>query len=145
MQNNNTDIVPMALGQTTDKTFDLTQDIDEQNDSVSDTPPKNGFIGINSLYKKSSHSDNDEIKRIEYTLEKLSETVYNYMLRVKNMWDAEIQPFIESSDCLILENLSRSDYKRFRDFMCEQKPYRLMMVSQKRLIARREYLLSTGH
>ena len=144
MQNNNTDIVPMALGQTTDKTFVLTQDIDGHNDSVSDTPPKNGFIGINYPYKKSSHSDNDEIKRIEYTLEKLSETVYNYMLRVKNMWDAEIQPFIESSDCLILENLSRSDYKRFRDFMCEQKPYRLMMVSQKRLIARREYLLSTG-
>jgi hypothetical protein len=144
MQNNNTDTVPMTPNQTSDKTFVLTQDIDEQNDSVSDTPSKNGFIGINSLYKKLSHSDNDEIKRIEYTLEKLSETVYNYMLRVKNMWDAEIQPFIESSDCFILENLSQSDYKRFRDFMCEQKPYRLMMVSQKRLIARREYILSMG-
>lgn len=150
MQNNNTNTIvrsttidPMVMiGQNIDDPY-----IDDQVSSdeyESDNQPtvnqfKTGFIDINALYKK---TPNVEIKRIDKTLEKLSETTYKYMLHVKVLWEAEIEPFLNSPDCLILEKLSPMNYDRFLDFMCEQKTFRLMMTAQKRLMARREYLES---
>ena len=72
----------------------------------------------------------------------LLDTMHRYTTDVKKLWDNEMRSFIESSDCHILEKLISSDCDQFINFMCEQKTYRLMMTSLKRLAARRAYLVS---
>jgi hypothetical protein len=143
MQNNNTfsdniafsgDILMLGVVQSADKRAVpdiIPETVNKFDNSVKNNGPKKGLISINS-----------EIKLIDNTLANLADSMYKYIHNVKDLWNTEMKPFIESTDCLILEKLSSSDYYKFIDYMCEHKVYRLMVTSQKRLIARRSYLES---
>lgn len=98
---------------------------------------KGKFVDINALFRKTPEA---EIQRIDKALTHLSEMMHGYVLDAKEMWDTEIGPFIDTTDCMILDKLTPRNYNLFLDFMMEQKTYRLMQVAQKRLVTRRTYL-----
>jgi PDZ domain-containing secreted protein len=121
--------------------IDPESDIYNSNESDIDVSQTNGFMSIDSLYKKSSEY---EINKINITLEKLEEEIHRYLQDIINMWNSSFKPFIESSDCFIFNNISdNTNYKNFFDFMCEQKTYKLMAIAKKRLLARREFLIKS--
>ena len=83
-----------------------------------------------------------EINSINVILQNLSSTMMRYINDSKKIWDNEIEPFLKSPDCFILENISEKEYSTFINFMIEQKPYRLMLVAEARLKTRLQYLHS---
>ena len=131
MQNNNIYLTPHI-------DLDIESDDYISNESEIDVMQSNGFMSIDSLYKKTSDY---EINKINKTLENLDEEINRYNQDVFDLWNSQFRPFINSSDCFIYNNESDdTNYNKFCDFMCEQKTYKLMTIAKKRLIARREYL-----
>jgi seryl-tRNA synthetase len=86
-----------------------------------------------------------ELYVINYTISELEESMSNYLTDAKYMWENNIAPFLNSSDCYTLENLKDDDFMTFLKFMMEQRVYKLMLVSHKRLIARRKVLTTTNN
>ncbi len=85
-----------------------------------------------------------ELIRVNKTIKKLSQSIDKYENDTKILWDELICPFIYSGDCMILEYMSDWNFHTFHKYMEEQKVYKLMMIAHKRLLSRRNYILSTG-
>lgn len=99
-----------------------------------------GFIDINQL------ESTDYIKELVYidnALSKLHESMYKYLEDVKMIWDTELVKFMNSQDCLILQNLSHYDYNKFVDFMTSQKTFKSMLSAQNGLLKRKEFIEKT--
>lgn len=82
-----------------------------------------------------------EIKLIDQTLFQLSDEMCRYIDEVKLMWDEHVSNFLRSNDCLTMQYLSLDDSQKFIDMMTNQKTYKIMMISKKRLEARKTYLM----
>lgn len=124
-----------------DETEEYESDEDSSEEDLQSSQGKDGFLDIKTLYKRTPQV---EIRRIDKTLEQLSNTMYKYILDAKALWDTEIGSFIESTDCLILDKLTPNDHREFIDFMCEQRTFRLMQTAHKRLSIRRAFLESNN-
>jgi hypothetical protein len=82
-----------------------------------------------------------EIFIVNHSLNELEDTMSKYTDDVKYMWENNIISFMQSQDCYTLDNLKDDDYIKFLNFMMEQRTYKLMMVSYRRLMARKQILL----
>jgi hypothetical protein len=134
MQNNNIYLTPNIY-------LDPESDVYNSNESETDITQTNGFMSIDTLYKKTSDY---EINKINKTLENLEIEFNRYIQDVFDLWNTTFKPFIESADCFILNSVSDDTHNNFFNFMCDQKTYKLMIIAKKRLIARREYLIKNS-
>ena len=82
-----------------------------------------------------------EINNINSILFNLEMSMNKYIEDSKKIWDHEFIPFLNSSDCLILQNINENEYSTFINFMIEQKTFRLMLNASIRLKNRLQYLL----
>lgn len=115
--------------------------LDELNDNNDDEKkskkmPANVICNLNA--KK---MPNAELVRINKSLKKLEQTLNTYVDNSKMIWDELFCPFINSGDCMILENMSDNDYNTFWNFMKEQHVFKLITIAFKRLLSRRDYIL----
>lgn len=85
---------------------------------------------------------NKELIRINKTLKKLSQAIDKYVDDIKTLWEELMCPFILSEDCMILERMPEWIYMSFYKYMEEQRVYKLMMIAHKRLLNRRDHILS---
>ena len=97
MQNNNIYLTPHI-------DLDIESDDYISNESEIDVMQSNGFMSIDSLYKKTSDY---EINKINKTLENLDEEINRYNQDVFDLWNSQFRPFINSSDCFIYNNESK--------------------------------------
>lgn len=110
------------------------------------------FISLDQLYEnikvdkisKANDEINEEvcaeIKYIDNVLDKLQITMNKYMNNSYYIWTHTIIPFINSTDCLTLDNLLETDHHKFLNFMAGQNTYKRMTISYKRLQNRKKYL-----
>lgn len=82
-----------------------------------------------------------ELKRIETAIDHLSSEMYRYHDEMKFIWDEKIGSFISSGDCTTMQNISDRDFKKFMNFMSGSKVYKIMQISRKRLVRRRQYII----
>jgi len=52
---------------------------------------------------------------------------------VEYLWNEKVIPFIESNDCSILEQISRSNYRKFNEMMFSQPIYLELIASYKKI------------
>lgn len=97
-----------------------------------------GFVDINQFYDKATDV---KIKTIDKSIESLKNVMKRYIDDCTTMWKTEILPFKETKDCMILQNLSYKDYSGFLEYMKDQRPYKIMLISMARLEARKEYII----
>jgi len=83
----------------------------------------------------------EEIILIEDNVYNLIDEINRYIYETKELWDNHISKFIYSSDCLTMEYMGIYDYDKFYNLMINQKTYKLMQISLKRLYKRRNFLI----
>ena len=110
---------------------------DDENTFKNDTKTNN----LNNVSQNQT-SLNDEIMILDEVIQTLELTMDKYIDDVEMIWDARIVPFINSNDCMTLGKLNDNDFLKFLNFMLEQKTFKLMSISHKRLNGRKKYLLS---
>jgi len=121
-------------------TEEMNENEDIKNDKNTTNTTKVSSIDISQLNQKKL--PNGELVRINKSLKKLEQTIHSYMDNSKMIWDELFCPFMNSGDCMILENMSDNDYNTFWNFMKEQQVFRLIVTAFKRLLARRDYILN---
>jgi hypothetical protein len=84
-----------------------------------------------------------EIGLLTTTINELEKTIDYYIDDSMYIWDTVFVPFMNSGDCLTLQNLNETKCSSFIDFMTSQRTYKLMMISHGRLTERLNYLLGT--
>ena len=83
----------------------------------------------------------NELCLIEETIYNLIDEMDRYIYETKKLWDNHISQFIESSDCLVFDNIGINGYDKFYDLMINQKTFKLMKISLKRLQRRKQFLI----
>jgi hypothetical protein len=86
-------------------------------------------------------SINDELDLIENTIYNLVNEINRYKHEIKNLWDNHIIKFICSGDCLILDYIGINGYDKFYNLMTNQKTFKLMKISLKRLQQRKLFII----
>ena len=86
-------------------------------------------------------SVNDELCLIEETIYNLIDEMERYIYETKKLWDNHISQFIESPDCLVFDNIGINGYDKFYELMINQKTFKLMKISLKRLQRRKQFLI----
>ena len=83
----------------------------------------------------------EELSMITRGITILDEEIGKYHNVIRLMWK-EINNFKQTIDCDILEKIDNNelDYSRFERLMLNQSTYKLMQVSYKRLLNRRDTL-----
>jgi hypothetical protein len=105
-----------------------------------DTGEYTDIVGDNLQPKAITRDpDVEEMELIQKKLEYLEQEQNIYNDLVKQMWES-IEDFSQSSDCAILQKLSRHDQQKFYNMICSQKHPKILAVAQTRLIKRLEYL-----
>ncbi len=115
---------------------------DEDNTVKIDSNSTNQNITYNINNNVNQTTMNDEIMILDEVIQTLEQTMDKYIDDVEMIWDMRLVPFINSNDCLTLGKLNDSDFLKFLNFMLEQKTFKLMSISHKRLNSRKNYLLS---
>jgi len=87
---------------------------------------------------------NEELDLIENTIYNLIGEINRYIYETKELWDNHVSKFIYSSDCLIMEYMGIYDYDKFYNLMINQKTFKLMQISLKRLQKRKRYLIKNN-
>lgn len=87
---------------------------------------------------------NEELDLIENTIYNLIDEINRYIYETKQLWDNHISKFIYSSDCLTMEYMGIYDYDKFYNLMTNQKTFKLMQISLKRLQKRKKYLIKNN-
>jgi hypothetical protein len=95
------------------------------------------FIDINKL---KSVDNIKEIELINFTLNKLHNTMCRYMHDMKTIWNDQIVDFMKSQDCFVLDKLAYHESDKFIDFMMSQETYKSMQIAKDRLLKRRYFL-----
>mgnify|MGYP006077962909 CR=1 FL=1 len=90
---------------------------------------------------KSIISDNNELCIIDETIHHLISEIDRYGQETKELWDNHILNFIHSGDCVTLDKIGSCGYSKFYDLMTNQKTFKLMKISLKRLNRRKKFLL----
>ena len=109
----------------------------KQNDSDDE------YINIGIIEQKKQKQKKkmtNELITIDVVLEELYSSIKKYEDSVKIMWDNDIQPFTMSECCFTLNHFDNRDYHKFLTFMKTQKCYKIMMMSEQNLQARRMVL-----
>lgn len=96
------------------------------------------FMDLNS-FQSSKHME--ELEMIDETLNHLRDNITRYMEVSRDIWDEQIESFLQSNDCNTLQYLSEYDGNKFMQFMLTQKTFKLMLIAKIRLVKRREYLI----
>lgn len=86
-------------------------------------------------------SVNEELYLIAETIENLEGELDRYINETKILWDEHFKKFIDSSDCLTMDYIGIQGYDKFVNLMTQQKTFRLMQISLKRLHQRKNFLI----
>lgn len=86
-------------------------------------------------------SIDEELYLINNNIEHLKCELYRYITEVENLWTFHLKSFIDSSDCLTMDYIGINGYDKFVHLMKQQKIYRLMQISLKRLYQRKKILM----
>jgi len=86
----------------------------------------------------------DELTRLDNAIENLQEAMYQYVTNVNEIWNNLMIPFLQSTDCLTLNKLTKYDDDKFLKFMMKQNAYKYMENSFNKLLKRRQHI-TTPH
>lgn len=86
-----------------------------------------------------------EIGRIVTAIRDLEQEMQKYVDHVKYIWTYRIKPFLLSDDCTTFQYMGDQDYNKFLKFMLNQRTYKIMCISMKRLNQRLNYLQSVSN
>lgn len=78
----------------------------------------------------------DQVSEYDLLMEALNSVemeINRYVDVIEFLWNEKVMPFIESTDCSILEKISRSDYRKFYDMMYNQPIYLELIDSCKKI------------
>lgn len=89
-------------------------------------------------YSDDSHNSDNESKESESELlhwasYEMEYEMSRYTEMLEYLWNEKVIPFIESTDCNILERLTRNDYRKFCKMMYKQPIYRKMVENYKKI------------
>lgn len=85
-------------------------------------------------------SKDDELEIINETIDRLESEIDRYMTEIRHLWDTHLETFIKSEDCLTFKYIGCYGYDKFFTLMTNQKTFKLMLISLKRLHKRKNFI-----